>query len=118
MEQVFFNVPLVKLEPIFKRWVRDVIQEREHQSLKLNATEPAKQLLTIDEAAELLHLRTPTIYSKVSRGELPGVSKRNNRLYFDKQVLIDWIKSGSKKTSSEVEAEAEAFLNSQRKGVR
>ncbi|MDD4234671.1 MAG: helix-turn-helix domain-containing protein [Bacteroidales bacterium] len=76
------------------------------------------ELLTIDEAAKLLHLRTPTIYSKVSRGELPGVSKRNGRLYFDKQVLIDWIKSGSKKTSSEVEAEAAAFLNSQRKGVR
>ncbi|WP_262245963.1 helix-turn-helix domain-containing protein [Parapedobacter soli] len=28
MEQVFFNVPLSKLEPVFKGWVRDCLNER------------------------------------------------------------------------------------------
>jgi excisionase family DNA binding protein len=81
--------------------------------------EPApeqNELLTIDEASILLHLTKPTIYTKTSKGELPGVCKQGKRLYFDKQVLTDWIRSGRKKTSAEVEADAESYLNSKKKG--
>jgi len=73
-------------------------------------TEQADQLLTIDEAGELLHLTKPTLYSKVSKGELPGVCKQGKRLYFQKQSLIDWIKSSQRKSNAEIEAEAESYL--------
>jgi len=73
-------------------------------------TDPPKQLLTIDEVAELLHLTKPTVYSKHSKGELPGVCKRGKRLYFQRDIIIDWIKSGRKLSNDEIAASADEFL--------
>lgn len=80
-------------------------------------TEQLEQLLNIQEAAALLHLTVPTIYSKHSKGELPGVCKRGKRLYFSKQSLIEWVKDGRKKSNAEIEAEAEAYLFNNKKGL-
>lgn len=78
-------------------------------------TEPTEQLLTVQEAAEFLKLAVPTIYSKVSRGELPTM-KQGKRLYFSSTELMDFIKAGRKKTIIEIEQEAEAYLLSKKKG--
>lgn len=56
---------------------------------------PHSDLLTINGAAEFLSLSVPTLYTKVSRREIP-VSKRGKRLYFSKDDLSVWIKSGRK----------------------
>jgi excisionase family DNA binding protein len=69
----------------------------------------ADKLLTIKEAAEILHLSVPTIYGLVQHSEVP-VCKRGNRLYFSKQELTSWIMSGRKKTFSEIQAEANAYI--------
>ena len=68
------------------------------------------ELLTIDEVAELLHLSKTTVYSKHSKGEIPGVCKKGKRLYFQRQVIIDWIKSGRRKTNAEIQAEAQTYF--------
>ena len=76
------------------------LENIERLLLEKNEQQPSEQLdqlLTIDEAGELLHLKKPTLYSKVSKGELPGVCKQGKRLYFQKQSLIDWIKSSQRK---------------------
>lgn len=114
MEQVFFNVPLSKLEPIFKRWIKEV--QTEIQSERVYKTEPQDELLNIQQASELLNLSVPTIYSKVSKFELP-VMKRSKRLYFSKTELIEYLKAGKRKTSEEIEAEADAYL-SNKKGLK
>ena len=80
-------------------------------------TDQPEQLLTIDEVATLLHLTKPTVYSKVSKNELPGVCKQGKRLYFDHQTIIDWIKQGRKKSNAEIEAEAKAYLSNNKKGL-
>jgi hypothetical protein len=49
------------------------------------------------------------MYSKVSKGELP-VMKRSKRLYFSRTELLAYLKSGRKKTNTEIEAEADAYL--------
>ena len=107
MEQVFFNVPLVKLEPIFKRWIREVQSEIQHP--KSEPTAPPEQFLTIQEAADFLNLSKATIYSKVSRNELP-VMKRGKRLYFSRTELLNYLKAGRKKSNAEIEAEASSYL--------
>ena len=66
-------------------------------------------LLTVEGAAEYLSLTVPTIYSKVSKGELP-VMKRTKRLYFSKEELLEYLRAGRKKTNSEIEAEADEYL--------
>lgn len=76
-------------------------------------TDQAEQLLTIQEAAEFLNLTVPTIYSKVSRSEIP-VMKRSKRLYFSKLELISYLKEGRKKTMAETAREAELYCNTKK----
>ena len=79
-------------------------------------TDQPEQLLTIQEAAEFLSLTVPTMYSKVSKGELP-VMKRSKRLYFSRTELLDYLKDGRKKSNAEVEQEAKAYLLNNKKGL-
>ncbi len=80
-------------------------------------TEQPEQLLTIQEAAQFLNLTVPTVYSKVSKGELP-VMKRSKRLYFSSTELMEYLKEGRKKSNAEIEQEAEKYLSNNRKGLK
>jgi excisionase family DNA binding protein len=73
-----------------------------------------EQFFNIQEGAEFLHLTVPTMYSKVSKGELPYM-KRGKRLYFSRTQLMEYLKEGRKKTNAEIEQEAEAFLYNKKK---
>jgi excisionase family DNA binding protein len=72
------------------------------------------ELLTITQAAKFLHLSTPTIYGKVSRNEIP-VNKQGKRLYFYRSELAEWIKSGRKKTLTEIKQEADEYLGNRKR---
>lgn len=58
-------------------------------------------LLSIQQASELLNLSVPTIYSKVSRKELP-YSKRGKKLYFSREELVEFVKKGRVLTNTEI----------------
>ncbi len=73
------------------------------------STEQPEQLLTVQKAAKFLNLTVPTIYSKVSKRELP-VMKRTKRLYFSETELMNYVKGGRKKTNTEIEAEAASHV--------
>ncbi len=105
MEQVLFSLPLRKLEPVFKGWIKDVLSENQFTQ----TTAKENDLLTIDQAAEFLSLTKPTLYSKVSRGELPSM-KRGKRLYFSKKELLGYLKAGRRGTISELQEEAHTYL--------
>ena len=47
-------------------------------------------LLTINDAAELLDLSKATLYGYTHRGAIP-FTRRNRKLYFSKTELIDWL---------------------------
>ena len=80
-------------------------------------TEQPEQLLTVQEAGQFLNLKVPTVYTKVSKGELP-VMKRSKRLYFSSTELMEYLKEGRKKSSAEIEQEAEAYLSNSKKGLK
>lgn len=85
--------------------------ERLLKEIKNKAPEPEDAgLMTIIEAAKLIKLSVPTIYSKVCRNEIP-VNKQGKRLYFLRSDLLDWIKSGRIKTISEIQGEVEQRFN-------
>jgi excisionase family DNA binding protein len=71
-------------------------------------------MLNIQEAAVFLNITVPALYSLVSRKDIP-VNKPGKRLYFDQHELIEWIKSGKKKTSSEIEREAAVKVSAHRR---
>ena len=82
---------------------------REVNSLKLalqaEPTEPADQLLTVDQAAAFLTLAKPTIYAMLSRGELPNL-KRGKRVYFEKSALLNYLQQGRRKSYQQLADEA------------
>ena len=76
----------------------------------LNYSQEDDKILTIDKAAEFLHLSVPTIYGLVHESKVPH-SKKGKRLYFFKTELEEWIKAGKRKTISEITAEAELYVS-------
>lgn len=68
-----------------------------------------EELLNITGVSNLLSLKKPTIYGLVHKGIIPHHKKRG-RLYFLRAELIEWVKSGRRKTIDEIESEPEQFL--------
>ncbi len=78
------------------------------QSL-LISKDPSCELLNISQAATLLNLAESTIYGKVSRMEIP-VNKKGKKLYFIKDELLNWVRSGKNSTNSEIQEKADQFF--------
>lgn len=112
---VLISLPIEDLQTVIIDCVNSCLRNNKQESK--TPTDQPEQLLTIDEVATLLHLTKPTVYSKVSKNELPGVCKQGKRLYFDRQTIIDWIKQGRKKSNAEIEQEAKAYLLNNKKGL-
>lgn len=78
------------------------------EDLLLERSTPKKvqsDLLTITEASEMLNLSIPTIYSKVSRRELPH-QKKGKKLYFSREELLSFVKEGKRLTTDEIKLQA------------
>ncbi len=89
-----------------------LIQKQEHPPTPL-----PENPIHIQDAAQFLGLSVPTMYSKVSKGEVP-VTKRGKRLYFFRSELLKYLKEGRKKSNAEIEAEAEAYFSNNKKGLK
>jgi len=63
--------------------------------------ETTDEILGVKETAEFLNLSVPTIYSKVSRRELP-VMKQGKLLHFSKKELLEYLKMGKRRTNYEL----------------
>jgi excisionase family DNA binding protein len=107
-EQILFSLPLSKMEPIFKGWVRDVVTGIKAPNLP---DETGEQFLNVKEAAKLLHLAIKSVYTLVAKRKIPFM-KREQKLYFKKSELSQWIEDGRKKTMAEIEADAVSSLAS------
>jgi excisionase family DNA binding protein len=80
-----------------------------------NQPQQLKEILTPDEAAKFLNIAKPTIYSRVSRGELPHY-KRSGRLYFDRSKLEAYIRQGNVNTIAELADQAHEFFGKKKGG--
>lgn len=80
--------------------------------------ESEEQFFSVQQTASFLGLTSATIYSKVSRKELPFM-KRNGRLYFSKQELLEYLKEGKvPQQNSSITDEVDALLSNNKKGLR
>lgn len=89
--------------------IESLLLDIKHNKKEPTPNTPEDELLTVPQAAEFLQLTVATIYSKVSRQELP-VMKRGKRLYFSKKELVAYLQAGRKKTLNEIAAEANTYL--------
>ena len=98
MENIILTqIPISDLESIIQKCVDNAISAN---SVNQDQNQSDSEPITIKQAAEFLSLSVPTIYSKVSKGELPFM-KVSKRLYFSREDLIAYIKSGRKSTKQE-----------------
>ncbi len=102
---VFTQLSIPEIRQLFRQELETYFANQKQG----NTTQPEpEQLLTVQQAAELLNLSVPTLYGYTQRAEIP-VCKRGKRLYFSKQSLFEWIKDGRKKTLAETASEAEQY---------
>lgn len=94
--------------------IENLILDLKHLPKESAPIKNSEQLLTVQDAAHFLNLTVPTIYSKVSKGELP-VMKRSKRLYFSSTELMEYLKEGRKMSNSEIEQQAETYLSNNKK---
>lgn len=71
------------------------------------------ELLTVQDTAKFLSLSVPTVYTLISKGELP-VMKRSKRCYFSKAELIAYLRQGRKRTFTETATEAEHYCKTKK----
>lgn len=107
--------PFTEIDRRFNRIESLIVELRNIQQHSSTHPDDTDQLLSISEASKLLKLAIPTLYSKVSRNEIP-VSRSHGKLYFSKKILIEWAMSGYSKTVTELANEAIDLP--QRKGGR
>jgi excisionase family DNA binding protein len=62
---------------------------RIEKALTASDGEPEDQVLDVKGAAELLDLRCATIYTKVSKGQIP-YSRNAGKLRFSRNELVKW----------------------------
>lgn len=93
-----------ELKAFLKSAIRDILQEQLYlEKPKL------PDILNIGEAAAFLKLRINTLYEKTSRKLIPHF-KKGNKLYFNREELEDWIRTGKVKTIQELGDTAATFL--------
>jgi len=82
-----------------------LLDKMDHIELLLKSIGPGQkledELFSVGEAAKFLNLSVATLYSKVSRNEIP-VFKKGKRLYFSKFELTSWIETGKIPTNEEL----------------
>ena len=87
--------------------IHDKLEHLEKLITRISIVEEnEEELLNIQEASKLLNLSVSTIYSKVSKREIP-VNKQGKRIYFYRHELMKWIKSGRVKTYLEIQNDIE-----------
>lgn len=93
---LFTPIRLNELELLIQNSVEKAIKAQSTKQQANSQLQKPEQFLTVQEAAKFLNLTVPTIYSKVSKRELPCM-KRGKRLYFSSTELMEYIKEGRKK---------------------
>jgi len=110
---ILFSLPIEELQSIITDCVNSCLQD--NQQNEITHSDKEEKFLTIEEAADFLNLKVPTIYSKVSKGELPSM-KRGKRRYFSKNELLEYLKAGRQKSNADIEAAADAYFENKKRG--
>lgn len=95
--------------------IENLILDLKNPPIQTQPSQLPESPIFTKEAAEFIGVAVPTMYSKVSKGEIP-VSKRGKRLYFFHSELLQYLKEGRKKSNSEIKAEVDELLTKKSKG--
>lgn len=72
-----------------------------------------KEILTVDEVAELTGLAKQTIYTNVCKRLIPHYKARR-KVYFKRTEILEWMLQNRRETQSEVNSKAADFIEAQK----
>ena len=81
--------------------IKDAVAVAVQQFSQPQKISEAPEFLTIEEASCMLNLAKSTIYSMVSKREIPFI-KKTKKLYFSKSSLNTWLAEGRNRTKEEI----------------
>ncbi|KAA1243326.1 helix-turn-helix domain-containing protein [Aquimarina sp. RZ0] len=94
----------------YKELQRELFNEQAERLAQNNTStsipKEDKDLIFLEEVCEITGYTKPTLYSKISRFEIPVLS-RGKPLTFSKKEIIEWIHQGKPHT---LEQEADAYI--------
>jgi len=93
--------------------IETLLLDLKHKPKELGEQPETEELLTVQDAAKFLSLSVGTVYTLISKCELP-VMKRSKRCYFSKVELINYLKQGRKKTLAEIANDAEQYCKTKK----
>lgn len=106
MEDIILSsIKIVDLQAIIKISIEEVLR-----SVNIAPQDAPDKIMDVHEASELLGISPATIYSKVSKRELPCM-KRGKKLYFSRNELLKYLHGGRRKTAEEVDAIAQDYVS-------
>lgn len=76
--------------------------------------ENEKPFMGFDRACEFLDIAPRTLKGYIAAGAIPNI-KKEGKVYFERTELIQWLRSGRRKTTIETSQEATSYLQSKRK---
>ena len=68
---------------------------------------------TIDDIVKFSGYTKPTLYNYCQKNTIPH-HKKNGRLFFFKSEIIEWIKEGKQKCTTELESDVDTLLSNRR----
>ena len=95
-EKYLFQLTAEEFESLFRGMLNDIVPGLVKEGIKehlkgINVDQP--DTITPDEAAKITGLKLKSIYTKVSRLEMPALT-RGRPLMFSRSELEKWMKSG------------------------
>jgi len=99
-------IPLTELEILISKSV---------QAAFSNNTQPTKEavdpnpFMGFDKACEFLDVAPRTLKGYIAAGTIPNM-KKEGKVYFDRGEITEWLRSGKRKTTSEIAAEAKDHI--------
>ena len=94
----------------FETVVRDLVHESVKDGVK-NIIESQKEILTIEDAAALLGLSKSYIYKMTAKGNIPFYRPLGKVMYFERTVLLDWVRSHPGQTKENVAMTAAQYVD-------
>jgi len=94
----------------FETVVRDLVHESVKDEVK-NIIESQKEILTIEDAAALLGLSKSYIYKMTAKGNIPFYRPLGKVMYFERSVLLDWVRSHPGQTRESIAVAAQQYVD-------
>ncbi len=94
--------------PEVRQLFRDELESYFASNQRINTQPEADEIGGIELAVNITGKAKPTIYNYCSGNLIPH-SKRGKKLYFSRNELTEWLKSGKRKTQHELALEVENF---------